>query len=70
MTGMRIENMTISEKLSAMETLWNDLCANSQIASPDWHEEVLTKRHQLRNKAEQQPMDWSEAKEAIRQRIR
>ncbi len=70
MIEMHLDTMTIAEKLTVMETLWDDLCAHSQIASPAWHQEVLNHRHQLHQSGEQQPMAWSEAKMAIRERIK
>ena len=70
MIEINIENMTIAEKLTVMETLWNDLCAHNRIESPDWHQDVINNRHQLRQSGEQQPMEWNEAKNAIRNRTR
>ena len=70
MTDLSIKNMTTAEKLSVMEALWNDLCEHDQVESPEWHGEVLAHRDQRRQSGEQQPMDWNEAKESIRQRIR
>ncbi|MEW6367405.1 MAG: addiction module protein [Acidobacteriota bacterium] len=40
-----LEKMTISEELSAMERLWDDLCRDpSNVPSPQWHEVVLAER--------------------------
>ena len=64
------EKMTTAEKLSAMETLWNDLCQHSSLESPDWHESVLASREQQRIAGSQQAMDWEIAKEQIRQKIK
>ena len=37
-----LDQMTIEEKLRAMELLWADLSRNEQqLQSPEWHEEVL-----------------------------
>ncbi|MBF0220346.1 MAG: addiction module protein [Gammaproteobacteria bacterium] len=70
MIALSPEKMTTAEKLQAMELLWSDLCSHSQLTTPDWHQTVLEKRHQQRENGTQQPMAWSEAKEAIRQRTR
>ncbi|MGL1935706.1 MAG: addiction module protein [Fibrobacterales bacterium] len=42
-----IKNMSTSERLNAMELLWNSLHSESEeIASPDWHQEILEARSQ------------------------
>ncbi len=63
------EEMTTAEKLSAMETLWSDLCQHSSLESPDWHEAVLASREQQRKNGSQSPMDWEKAKQNIRNKI-
>ncbi len=64
------EKMTTAEKLSVMETLWNDLCQHSSLESPDWHESVLSSREQQRIAGNQQAMNWTTVKEQIRQKIK
>lgn len=64
------ENMSVADKLALMETLWTDLCNHSQIDSPDWHAKVLAARQQQREQGNQQPMDWAQAKEQIRNRVK
>lgn len=64
------EKMSVAEKLSLMETIWNDLCDHSQIDSPDWHQNVLSGREKSREQGKQAPMDWSEAKELIRHKVK
>ena len=40
-----LNEMTVAEKLQAMELLWDDLSRNPEdIPSPAWHEEVLADR--------------------------
>ncbi len=40
-----IEKMSISERLQAMEQLWDALCRMKPgVASPDWHGAVLADR--------------------------
>jgi hypothetical protein len=40
-----LDKMTITDKLQALEQIWDDLCRNQeQIPSPDWHEEILHAR--------------------------
>ena len=46
MTTAEIKKMNVSEKLQAMESLWNSLISDdSEIESPAWHEKVLAKRN-------------------------
>ena len=64
MISESISNMSIEEKLSTMEMLWDDLCQHQKIDTPAWHQEVLQAREEKRLAGEQ-PMAWSEAKKHI-----
>ena len=45
MTISEIKKMNVSEKLQAMENLWDSLISDdSEIESPAWHEELLAAR--------------------------
>jgi hypothetical protein len=45
MKTAEIKRMTTSERLEAMEALWDSLIHDSaDIKSPDWHSEVLHQR--------------------------
>ena len=50
-----LEEMTLQEKLAAMELLWDDLarCPES-VESPTWHKDILDERHQRVAEAEAQ----------------
>lgn len=39
-----IEKMSISEKLQAMESLWNSLQEEKTLVSPQWHAQILASR--------------------------
>ena len=42
-----LHEMTIQEKLAAMEALWEDLSRTPEaIESPEWHKEILDDRRQ------------------------
>jgi len=42
---LKIERMTLAERLQAMELLWRSLSANpDKLESPPWHKKVLAKR--------------------------
>ena len=45
MKTAEIQKMTTSERLEAMESLWDSLIHdNSDMKSPDWHSQVLKDR--------------------------
>ena len=69
MIAISPKDMTTAEKISVMETLWNDLCQHSSLESPDWHESVLRSREQQREAGNQPLIDWEEAKQQIRNKI-
>jgi len=44
-TLLPLNEMTITEKLVAINQIWDDLLLNSDdIPSPEWHKEVLSAR--------------------------
>jgi Putative addiction module component len=64
-----LHEMTLEEKLQAMEALWDDLSRNpDSIESPSWHEDVLRERQQRVDSGEASFMDWEQAKAYIRSR--
>jgi len=65
MNNTSISKMSIEEKISIMEMIWDDLCQHTTMESPDWHQDVLIVREQKRVSSQEQPMDWAEAKERI-----
>ena len=45
MSIAEIEKMTVQEKLTAMEQIWESLSQKeTNLESPDWHEDVLRDR--------------------------
>lgn len=64
-----LHEMTLEEKLQAMEALWDDLSRSPDtLESPAWHEDVLRERQQLIDSGEASFMDWEQAKAHIRSR--
>ena len=62
-----LQEMSISEKLSAMERLWDDLCHTLEDApSPAWHKDVLSKRESLVRESRAHFSDLSEVKSRMR----
>jgi putative addiction module component (TIGR02574 family) len=45
MSGLKIKNMSTTERLEAMEALWDSLLhEEKEIDSPVWHQELLKSR--------------------------
>ena len=66
-----IDKMTTSDKLRALEHLWDNLqCSSEAIPSPAWHEDVLHTRETRVQKGSAHFEDWSHAKKRIRNRAR
>ena len=68
---LQIEQMTIEEKLRAMEALWVDLCRHEEnLPSPAWHEQVLHDREARVQSGEEKFVDWETAKKQLRSRLK
>ena len=62
-----LDEMTISDKLQAMEQIWDNLCREPEnLPSPDWHGDILKAREERVERGSAQFKDWPEAKEKIR----
>jgi len=67
MSPLQLKQMSLEEKLQAMEALWDDLCRQEeQLASPAWHGDVLEERVASLGRGDEIPEDWEAAKEAIK----
>lgn len=68
---LQLDKMTTEDKISAMESLWNDLCLQAdKIASPSWHKDILSQREKSVSKAKEKFNDWNEEKERIRKSLK
>jgi len=67
---LSLKEMTLHEKLAAMELLWDDLarCPES-VESPTWHKDILDERHQRVADAEGRFTAWETAKTEIRKKV-
>jgi hypothetical protein len=64
-----LAEMTVREKLRAIETIWEDLARNErQVKSPEWHFEELKAREQRRKASKEKVLDWEDAKKELRRR--
>lgn len=65
-----LEQMTIEEKLRAMETLWADLSRKADsFESPAWHADVLRERDQRVAEGKEPSVEWEVAKRKLRERL-
>jgi len=68
---LQLKQMSIEEKLRAMETIWDDLIKNADsIPSPSWHEQVLNERDQPLKMNDETFMDWQTAKKKIQDSVK
>ena len=49
---IEIEKMSTIERLQAMEKLWDSLCNEEEIESPEWHKDILQERKKKIEKGE------------------
>ncbi|MSP40650.1 MAG: acyl-protein synthetase [Deltaproteobacteria bacterium] len=68
--SLPLEDMTLPEKLAAMELLWEDLvrCPES-VESPTWHKEILDERRGRVAEGKAEFTDWKTAKTEIRKKV-
>ncbi|MDD2599852.1 MAG: addiction module protein [Kiritimatiellae bacterium] len=66
-----LERMSTIEKLQAIEGIWSDLAHVSEdVPSPAWHDDVLRAREERIANSTSRFMEISEAKQAVRERIK
>lgn len=67
---LSLKEMTLQEKLAAMELLWDDLarCPES-VESPTWHKDILDERQQRVADGKAHFTAWETAKTEIRKKI-
>ncbi len=66
-----LHEMTVQEKLAAMEALWEDLSRTPEaIETPEWHKEILDERRQRVAEGTARFEDWDKAKTKIREKLR
>lgn len=66
-----LKEMSTSEKIAAMEMIWDDLSKDPEsIPSPEWHADVLKDRELRINEGKSSFNDFSQVKERIRKRVK
>ena len=65
-----LQDMSLSDKLQAMEAIWTDLSKqDSGYTPPKWHNEILKERQKRIDSGDTGFTDWEVAKKEIRKRI-
>jgi hypothetical protein len=68
--SLPLDKMTTSDKLSAMEQIWDDLCKDPDaILSPQWHRSILESREQQITEGKASFNDLDAAKKRIKDQI-
>ena len=68
--NLPLKEMTLREKLAAMESLWADLGHTPEtIESPAWHRDILDERHRRLAEEQSRFIDWETAKAEIRKKL-
>lgn len=69
--SLPLDEMTLAEKLKAMEALWDDLCRRpGGVSSPAWHGDILRERERAVAEGTSFFSDWEEARQRIEARCR
>lgn len=62
-----IDEMTVSEKIAAMEAIWESLSAEpANVPSPPWHGDTLAEREERVRSGNASFQDWEECKKTLR----
>lgn len=68
--SLPLKDMSLHEKLSAMESLWEDLVRTPEtIESPAWHKDILDERRQRVTDGSSRLVDWETVKTDIRNKL-
>ncbi len=66
-----LDQMTVAEKLRAMEAIWADLSRHEEnVPSPGWHEQVLKEREERIKSGQEKFISWETAKQELRDRFK
>lgn len=69
-TTLKLDRMTVAEKLQAIELLWESLRQNEDdIPAPQWHKDLLDQRAKDFKEGKDTVMDWETAKKWIENEI-
>jgi len=69
--NLPLDNMTLADKLAAMELLWADISRRpTDLPSPDWHKDILDERRRLVAEGKLTFIDWDTAILDLRKELR
>ena len=69
-TTIAIGNLSVTDKIVLMERLWDDLSRRpTDIASPDWHGDILDDRRAALREGRTAFVEWDDAKKRLRERL-
>jgi hypothetical protein len=69
-TNLPLKDMTLQEKLAAIELLWDDLARSPEsVESPNWHKDILDERRERVADGTAHFVDWETAKKDIRNKV-
>lgn len=69
LAASEIQNMSLAERLQAMEMLWASLASSpEQVASPDWHGTVIAERIAEYKSGKAESFSLEELKERLRKK--
>lgn len=67
---LALSELSFTEKLQLMETLWTDLTRDEKkLKSPAWHESVLKDREEAFMTGRATASDWEQAKKRIKKKV-
>jgi hypothetical protein len=68
--NLPLKDMSLHEKLSAMESLWEDFARIPEtVESPAWHKDILDERRQRVADGASRFIEWEIAKADIRNKL-
>lgn len=68
--ALPLDQMTVEEKLRALERIWEDLRRHeADLPSPLWHGEILDARETQARTGAERFAEWEEAKRRIRDTV-
>jgi hypothetical protein len=70
-SSLPIDTLSVAEKLLLMERLWEDLSRRpADIPVPEWHGAVLAEREASVREGREKFIEWADAKERLRERLK
>ncbi len=61
-----IHDLPRIEKVKMMEFLWEELTADDEFDSPDWHKKALSDTEKRMEEGTEKEIDWNKAKQLLR----